>query len=70
MPKIDDKTEDPDYPTDLLYGVLSIVDQFGGVLRERGQEYRNSRAGKQLGAQIANMYRGVNEREKTILADK
>jgi hypothetical protein len=67
MPKIDDKQEDSDSPTDLLYGVLSIVGQFGGVLRERGQEYRNSRVGKQLGAQIESMYRGINEREKNIL---
>jgi hypothetical protein len=67
MPKIDDQKEDSDNPTDLLYGVLAIVDQFGGVLRERGQEYRNSRVGKQLGAHIENMYRGINEREKNIL---
>jgi hypothetical protein len=67
MPKADDKTEDPQYPTDLLYGVLSVVNQFGGVLRERGQEYRTSRVGKLLGEQIENMYRGINERERNIL---
>jgi hypothetical protein len=67
MPTLDDKKEDAEHPTDLLYGVLSIVDQFSGVLRERGQEFRNSSAGQQLGAQIENMYRGVNEREKNIL---
>jgi hypothetical protein len=67
MPKTDDKTEDPDYPTDLLYGLISVVSQFGGVLRERGQEYRNSRAGKLMSAQIEHVYRGVNEREKNVL---
>jgi hypothetical protein len=67
MPKTDDKKEDPDFPTDLLYGLLSIVNQFGGVLRERGQEYRKSRAGQMLGAQIEHIYRNVNEREKSIL---
>ena len=67
MPRTDDKSEDPDYATDLLYGVLSVVNQFGGVLRERGQEYRNSHAGKLLGAQIENIYRGVNERERNVL---
>jgi hypothetical protein len=67
MPKTDDKTEDPEYPTDLLYGVLSVVNQFGGVLRERGQEYRTSRVGKLLGEQIENMYSGINERERNIL---
>jgi hypothetical protein len=67
MPKTDDKTKDPEYPTDLLYGVLSVVNQFGGVLRERGQEYRTSRVGKLLREQIENMYRGINERERNIL---
>jgi hypothetical protein len=67
MPKTDEKTEDREDPTDLLYGLLSVVSQFGGVLRERGQEYRNSRAGKLMSAQIESMYRGVNEREKDIL---
>ena len=67
MPKADDKTQDPENPTDLLYGVLSVVNQFGGVLRERGQEYRTSRVGKLLGEQIENMYRGINQRERNIL---
>lgn len=67
MPKTDDKTEDPEYPTDLLYGLLSVVNQFGGVLRERGQEYRKSGVGKLLGAQIENIYRAVNERERNVL---
>jgi hypothetical protein len=67
MPKADEKTEDPEYPTDLLYGLLSVVNQFGGVLRERGQEYRTSRVGKLLGERIENMYRGINERERNIL---
>jgi hypothetical protein len=64
---MDDKTGDPEYPTDLLYGVLAVVTQFGGVLRERGQEYRNSQVGKLLSAQIESMYRGINERERNIL---
>jgi hypothetical protein len=67
MPPTDDKKQDPEYPTDLLYGVLSVLNQFGGVLRERGQEYRNSPVGKILGEQIGAMYRGVNEREKNVL---
>jgi hypothetical protein len=67
MPPTDDKKEDPEYPTDLLYGVLSVLNQFGGVLRERGQEYRSSPVGKVLGEQIGAMYRGVNERERNVL---
>jgi hypothetical protein len=67
MSEPDDKKDDPEYPTDLLFGVLSVVNQFGSVLRERGQEYRNSQVGKLLNNQIGNMYRGINERERTIL---
>jgi len=67
MSEPDDKKDDPEYPTDLLFGVLSLVNQFGSVLRERGQEYRNSQVGKLLNNQIGNMYRGINERERTIL---
>lgn len=67
MSEPDDKKNDPEYPTDLLFGVLSVVNQFGTVLRERGQEYRNSQIGKLLNDQIGNMYRGINERERTIL---
>jgi hypothetical protein len=67
MSEPDDKKDDPEYPTDLLFGVLSLVNQFGSVLRERGQEYRNSQVGKLLNSQIGNMYRGINERERTIL---
>ena len=51
----------------MLYGLLSVVNQFGGVLRERGQEYRKSGVGKLLNAQIENIYRAVNERERTVL---
>lgn len=67
MAKADEKKEDPKYPTDLLYGVLSVVNQFGGVLRERGQEYRSSRMGKVVGEQIETMYRSINERERSVL---
>ncbi len=70
MLKPDEKSEpkpQDDMPTDLLYGLLSVISQFGGVLRERGQEYRNSRAGALLGGQIEKIYNGVNAREKNIL---
>ena len=52
---------------DLLFGLLSVVSQFGGVLRERGQEYRKSRAGSALGARIDKIYSGVNESERQVL---
>jgi hypothetical protein len=67
MPEPQKPTDDPVHQTDLLYGVLSVVNQFGSVLRERGQEYRNSNVGKVLSAQIESMYSGINERERNIL---
>ncbi len=37
-----------DNALDIMYGVLSIVDQFVSVLRERGKEYRTSKHGRAL----------------------
>jgi hypothetical protein len=34
--------------SDMVLGLLSLVDQFGSALRERGAEYRNSERGKGL----------------------
>jgi len=56
-----------DHAVDMLYGVLSIVSQFGGVLRERGQEYRKSGVGAALGDRIEKIYAEVNERERGVL---
>jgi hypothetical protein len=57
-----------DEPTvDLLYGFLSVVSQFGGVLRERGQEYRRSRAGAAMGAGFEKIYAEVNDGERRVL---
>lgn len=63
----DNKPNDRGFPADLLYGVLSIVSQFGGVIRERGQEYRDSLEGRVLGAQLEHFYRDLGEREKKVL---
>ena len=56
-----------DHTVDVLYGLLSVVSQFGGVLRERGQEYRRSRAGAALGERVTKIYAGVNERERQVI---
>lgn len=56
-----------DHAVDLLYGLLSIATQFGGVLRERGQEYRRSRAGAAVGARFEKIYAEVNESERRVL---
>ena len=56
-----------DHAVDMLYRVLSIVSQFGSVLRERGQEYRKSGAGAALGGRIEKIYAEVNESERSVL---
>ena len=32
--------------TDLLYGLISVVDQFAGVLKERGKDYQRTSTGQ------------------------
>jgi len=63
----EEKQKEPELVSDLLYGLLSIVVQFGGVLRERGQEYRGSFAGRILGARIGGLYRGLDDAERKAL---
>ncbi len=53
--------------TDLLYGLLSIVDQFSGVLMERGREYRKSQEGRDLGAGLEGVYRELDHQERQIV---
>lgn len=58
---------DPNIATDMFYGLLSVIDQFGGVLRERGREYRRSQDGQKVGKELDSLYRGIGEREREIL---
>jgi hypothetical protein len=52
---------------DLLYGVLSIVNQFGGVLRERGREFRKGGDGGQIKSELEGLYAKLGEREKGLV---
>jgi hypothetical protein len=53
--------------TDYVYGVLSVLEQFGSVIKERGREFRNSEDGRQLTAGLDTLYRGLEERERATL---
>jgi hypothetical protein len=53
--------------TDLLYGVLSIVSQFGGVLRERGREFRKGGDGGRVKSELEELYAKLGEREKGLV---
>lgn len=37
-----------DTTRNLIYGIVSIIDQFGSVLAERGKEYRASKSGREI----------------------
>jgi hypothetical protein len=63
----EDHSEDRAFASDLLYGFLSIFKQFGGVLQERGLEYRNSSEGQRLAGQLEGFYRDLGEREKKVV---
>lgn len=63
----EDNSEDRSYASDLLYGVLSIINQFAGVLRERGLEYRSSSEGRHLSTQLEDLYRSLGDRDKQVV---
>jgi hypothetical protein len=63
----EDHSKDRGFASDLLYGFLAVIDQFGGVLRERGLEYRNSSEGQRLAGQLEGLYRDLGEREKSVV---
>jgi hypothetical protein len=54
-------------PTDYIYGLLSVLDQFGGVIRERGKEFRESEEGQQLKAGLDGVYSNLEDRERATL---
>jgi len=52
---------------DLLFGLFSLVDQFSGVLKQRGKDYQKTDEGRALTAQLGAVYRGLGRREKEVL---
>lgn len=58
---------EPGELTDVLYGLLSIVSQFGSVLRERGREYRKGSDGRLIGSEFESLYAGLGEQEKGVV---
>lgn len=57
---------------DLLFGLVSLLDQFGAVLKERGKDYRKTEAGRKIGTELAHFYQALSRRERetvdTVLA--
>jgi hypothetical protein len=63
----DMKPTEPTERTDLLLGLLSVVSQFSGVLKERGRDFQKSDQGQVLSAQFSAIYRDLGRREKDLL---
>jgi hypothetical protein len=66
-PQADEESDMAEGPTDYIYGLLSVLDQFGGVIRERGREFRESEEGQQLKAGLDGVYSGLEDRERATL---
>lgn len=54
-------------PLDLLYGLISIVDQFGSVLKERGKEYRASAKGQKLAGNLNGVLSALDQTQRDAL---
>ena len=56
-----------DTSVDILYGLLSLVDQFASVLKERGREYRDSARGRQLADDLQGMFLALDQTQREAL---
>lgn len=52
---------------EVLYGVISIFEQFSTFLRERGREFRNSDEGKQIEKQVEAFYARLDAQQQRTL---
>lgn len=58
---------DANRSSDILFGFLSILDQFGSVLHERGKEYRNSERGRSLEKTMSGVLTGLDQTQRDTL---
>jgi len=56
-----------DRGSDFVYGLVSILDQFGSVLRERGREYRHSSRGRQLTRDLDQLLSTLDQTQREAL---
>lgn len=50
--------------SDIFFGFLSILDQFGSILSERGREFRNSKQGRQIEGTVENLISELDQKQK------
>lgn len=61
------KPSEPTDRADLLLGLLSLVSQFSGALKDRGKDYQKTDEGQALTAQLGAIYRTLGRQEKDML---
>lgn len=65
--KRDQMNTEEDATLDIVYGMLSIMDQFVSVLRERGKEYRTSEHGKALIKTVTAAFAEWDHKQQEVL---
>jgi hypothetical protein len=53
--------------SDIVFGLISILDQFGSVLSERGKEYRDSDRGKEISKHLGDLMTELDRRQQEAL---
>ncbi len=49
---------------DIIFGFISLIDQFSSVLIERGREFRNSRQGRKIEGEMENLISELDKKQK------
>jgi hypothetical protein len=52
---------------DIIYGLLSVVDQFGSVLRDRGREFRKSARGRRVAKDLQQVVAALDGTQQQVL---
>ena len=53
--------------SDIVYGFISVMDQFGSVLLERGKEYRRSERGQKVTKSIDALFKELDHKQREVL---
>ena len=60
----DNQPERPADVGDLLLGILSLADQFGSVLTQRGRDFRRTDRGRQVEQSLTSLWSGLSQSQR------
>jgi hypothetical protein len=63
----DNQPERPADVGDLLLGILSLADQFGSVLTQRGRDFRCTERGRQVEQSLSSLWSGLSQTHRDSL---